>query len=89
MRYPSSNLQCKLIDTAGGLLSDPAERDPEYFRRVPAVTRGQLDCLTCLQETLLILRALLGEAMTHLGALDDLTANSAAMRISLALTSRP
>lgn len=71
------------------MLSSPAERDPDYLRRGPVeATADQMQDLVVLQETLLLVRGLLGEAATHAAILDDLTANSTSTRVCLALTSK-
>lgn len=48
----------------------------------------QVENLVFLQETLLIIRGLLGEGAMHATTSSDLTGTSSSTRISLALTSK-
>ena len=73
---------------AGGMLSSKAGSNLEYLcHEAPEATVEQLEDLVTLQEILLLLRGLLGEAATHAAVLDDLTATPASIRSSLVLTS--
>ena len=79
-------MSCTLY--AGGMLSGAAGTDTDCLRLdVPEASLQQLEDIVSLQEALLLMRGLLGEAATHSAILDDLTVNSASTRICLAMTS--
>ena len=71
------------------MLSSINEQNQDYLRQgVAEASAEQVENLVFLQETLLIIRGLLGEGAMHATTLSDLTGTSSSTRISLALTSK-
>lgn len=89
-QYPATKIiKFIYLPAAGGMLSSRAKEDLDYLRQgMPEASAEQEQDLAFLQEALLLIRGLLGEAATHAATLDDLTANRTSTRISLALTSK-